>query len=156
MEGSIKLDRVDRAILAELQRDASLSHAQLAERVGAAPASCWRRVRALELAGVLGRHVRLVNPKLLGRGVHVLCHVRMKSHAPEAVEAFEDFVRSREEIVECYSTSGEWDYLLLILSADVESYNDFLMRTVLRQSSIGTCSSNFALGQVKYSTAVPV
>lgn len=150
------LDAIDRKLLTELQRDASLSHADLAERVGASTASCWRRIRALEADGVLGPHVRLVDATRIGRGVNVLCHVRMKNHLLETVEAFENFIASRDEIIECYSMSGGWDYLLRILVADVEDYNRFLMRIVLRHPSVATGSSHFALAQVKYTTAVPL
>ena len=101
-----QLDAIDRKLLQELQCDASLSNADLADRVGSSTASCWRRVRALESDGVLGRQVRLVNATRIGRGVNVLCHVRMKSHSAEATEAFESFVASRDEIMECYSMSG--------------------------------------------------
>jgi Lrp/AsnC family transcriptional regulator len=156
MSATRDLDAIDRKLLSELQRDASLSHAELADRVGASTASCWRRIRALETDGVLGRHVRLVDATRIGRGVNVLCHVRMKSHSAEATEAFENFVVSRDEIIECYSMSGDWDYLLRILVADVEDYNRFLMRIVLRHPSVATGSSHFALAQVKYTTAVPV
>ena len=150
------IDAIDRKLLSELQRDAALSHAELAERVGASTASCWRRIRALEADGVLGRHVRLLDATRLGRGVNVLCHIRIKSHAAEATEAFESFVASRDEIIECYSMSGDWDYLLRILVADVEDYNRFLMRIVLRHPSVATGSSHFALAQVKYTTAIPL
>lgn len=156
MTGIRDLDAIDRKLLGELQRDASLSHADLAERVGASTASCWRRIRALETDGVLSRPVRLVNSRRIGRGVHVLCHIRMKSHSAEATEAFENFVAARDEIIECYCMSGDWDYLLRILVADVEDYNHFLMRVVLRHSSVATGSSHFALAQVKYTTAVPL
>lgn len=150
------LDAIDRKLLSELQRDASLSHAELAVRVGASTASCWRRIRALETDGVLGRHVRLVDPSRIGRGVNVICHIKIKNHSAETTEAFENFVTSRDEIIECYSMSGEWDYILRILVADVDDYNHFLMRTVLRHFSVATGSSHFALSQVKYTTAVPI
>lgn len=156
MSSARQLDAIDRKLLYELQRDASLSHADLAERVGASTASCWRRIRALETDGVLGPQVRLVNATRIGRGVNVLCHIKMKSHSAEATEALESFVASREEIIECYSMSGDWDYLLRILVADVDDYNRFLMRTVLRHPSVATGSSHFALAQVKYTTAVPL
>lgn len=156
MSAPRELDLIDRKLLGELQHDASLSHADLAERVGASTASCWRRIRALEADGVLGRQVRLVNSARIGRGVHVLCHIRMKSHSSDATETFENFVGSRDEIIECYSMSGDWDYLLRILVADVEDYNRFLMRIVLRHPSVATGSSHFALAQVKYTTAVPL
>lgn len=150
------LDPIDRKLLYELQRDASLSHAALAERVGASTASCWRRIRALEADGVLGRHVRLVDAARIGRGVNVLCHIKIKNHLAQTTEAFENFVAARDEIIECYTISGDWDYLLRILVADVEEYNQFLMRTVLRHPSVGTGSSHFALAQIKYTTAVPL
>ena len=156
MSATRNLDAIDRKLLSELQRDASLSHAELADRVGASTASCWRRIRALETDGVLGRHVRLVDPARIGRGVNVLCHIKIKNHSAETTEAFESFVASRNEIIECYSMSGDWGYLLRILVADVDDYNHFLMRTVVRHPSVATGSSHFALSQVKYTTAVPI
>lgn len=156
MTSARALDAIDRKLLHQLQRDAAISHAELAERVGASPASCWRRVRALEADGVLGRQVRLADAARLGRGINVICHIRIRNHSAETTGAFEAFVAERDEIVECYSMSGDWDYLLRILVADVEDYNRFLMRTVLRHPSVATGSSHFALAQVKYTTAVPV
>ncbi|ODU69229.1 MAG: AsnC family transcriptional regulator [Novosphingobium sp. SCN 66-18] len=156
MTSSRPLDPIDRKLLHELQRDASISHAELAERVGASTASCWRRMRALEADGILGRQVRLVDAARIGRGVNVICHIKIKNHSAETTEAFENFIASRDEIIECYSMSGDWDYMLRILVADVEDYNRFLMRTVLRHASVATGSSHFALAQVKYTTAVPL
>lgn len=152
----MKLDGVDRRILEQLQLDASLSNAELAERTGSSAASCWRRVRALEAAGVLGPAVRLLDPRAIGRDVNVLCNVRMRSHTRDARGAFEQFVGGRSEIVECYSMSGEWDYLLRIVVADVADYEQFLMRTLLDHPSVGGASSHFALSQTKYTTALPL
>src|SRR3954470_7443492 len=114
MKQDQQIDAIDRRIVGELQRDASLSHAALAERVGASAASVWRRVRALEAAGVLGKAVRLADAETLGGAVNVLCQVRMTRQTVEARAEFEEFIQSREEIVECYAMSGEWDYLLRI------------------------------------------
>ncbi|MCW4460902.1 Lrp/AsnC family transcriptional regulator [Sphingomonas sp. BT-65] len=156
MKYSHPLDAVDTRIVTLLQEDATLSHADLADRVGASSASCWRRVKALETAGVLRRTVRLVDPVAVGRGVNVLCNIRMRSHAVEARQAFEQFVDSRPEIIECFSMSGDWDYLLRIVVADVADYNDFLMQTLLAHSSVAGASSHFALSMTKYTTALPV
>lgn len=150
------LDPVDRRILHILQDDATISHSDLAERVGASTASCWRRIKALEAAGYLTKTVRLVDAGLLNRGVNVLCNVRMRSHAKEARDAFEQFVQGQPEIVETFSMSGDWDYLLRIVVADVTDYNTFLMRQLLSHPSVGGASSHFALGLVKYTTAIPV
>ena len=156
MKEDDRFDAVDRRIIRELQRDAGLSHAALAERVGASAASVWRRVRALEAGGVLGKAVRLASPEKLGRAVNVLCQVRMTRQSMEARADFEDFIQSREEIVECYAMSGEWDYLLRIAVADVADYDRFVMRGVLAHPSVAGAASNFALRQVKYTTEIPV
>jgi len=150
------MDEVDRRIVRELQRDASLSHAALAERVGASAASVWRRVRNLEKESVLGPAVRLANAELLDRSVNVLCQVRMTRQTVEARADFEEFIRSRAEIVECYAMSGEWDYLLRIAVKDVADYDRFIMRGVLAHPSVANAASNFALRQVKYTTEIPV
>jgi DNA-binding Lrp family transcriptional regulator len=156
MKDSYQMDAVDRRIVHELQRDAGLSHAALAERVGASAASVWRRVRALEKGGVLGSAVRLASAEQLGRAVNVLCQVRMARQTVEARADFESFIQSREEIVECYAMSGEWDYLLRIAVRDVADYDRFIMRGVLAHPSVANAASNFALRQVKYTTAIPV
>jgi DNA-binding Lrp family transcriptional regulator len=150
------LDEIDRRIVRELQRDASLSQAALSERVGASPASVWRRVRALEKEGVLGANVRLANAERLGRSVNVLCQVRMTRQTVEARAEFEEFIQARPEIVECYAMSGEWDYLLRIAVRDVADYDRFIMRGVLAHPSVANAASNFALRQVKYTTEIPV
>ena len=156
MKDNDQLDACDRRIIRELQRDASLSHAALGERVGASAASVWRRVRQLEKDGVLGRSVRLASAEALGRAVNVLCQIRMTRQTIEARAEFEDFIQSRAEIVECYAMSGEWDYLLRIAVRDVADYDHFVMRGVLAHPSVAHAASNFALRQVKYTTEIPV
>jgi Lrp/AsnC family transcriptional regulator len=156
MKEDDQLDAVDRRIIRELQRDAGLSHAALAEKVGASAASVWRRVRNLEKIGVLGKAVRLADAAFLGRSVNVLCQIRMTRQTVEARAQFEEFIQSREEIVECYAMSGEWDYLLRISVRDVADYDRFVMRGVLAHPSVAHAASNFALRQVKYTTEIPV
>ncbi|SEJ73848.1 transcriptional regulator, AsnC family [Sphingobium sp. AP50] len=150
------MDKIDRRIVAILQADATVSHAQLATLVGASTASCWRRIKALEALGILTGTVRMVDPAKVGRGVNVLCNIRMKSHAREARQSFEDFVLTHPEIIECFSMSGEWDYLLRIVVADVSDYNLFLMHTLLAHPSVQGAASHFALSMTKYTTAIPV
>lgn len=156
MSKSIHLDLLDRKILGVLQRQAEISHAALAEQVGASPASCWRRIKALETAGVLGAAVRLLDAAAIGRGLVVVCQVRMKTHDRETRAGFQKFVEAHPAIMECYSMSGEWDYLLRVVVAEVSDYEHFLMRELLGQSAVATSASHFALSQIKYTTAMPL
>jgi len=156
MSTAFHLDETDRKLLRALQADGSASHATLAAKTGASTASCWRRIRAMEKAGVLGPTVRLVEPRHVGRDVNVFCHVRLKSQAPESIRAFERLTSARGEIMECYSMSGEWDFLLRIVVSDVADFERFLMRELLSHPSVATASSHFALRQMKYTTALPV
>lgn len=155
-QNSHVIDSVDRRIVGELQRDASLSHAELAQRVGSSPASVWRRIRALEKGGILLNAVRLVDARLVGWGVNVLCNVRASSHSVEVRTSFEDFVRERAEILECFSMSGDWDYLLRIVARDVADYEMFLMRILLNHPAVANASSHFALSLTKHTTALPL
>jgi DNA-binding Lrp family transcriptional regulator len=156
MDQTFQLDATDRRIVRTLQRDASLSQAALADTVGASAASVWRRVRNLEREGVLGATVRLADPARLGRSVNVLCQVRMHRQTVADREEFESFIQAREEIVECYAMSGEWDYLLRIAVRDVADYDRFIRQGVLAHPSVANAASNFALRQVKYTTEIPV
>lgn len=156
MKISYIIDDIDRRLLAELQVNASISNAELAERVGSSTASVWRRIKALEASGLLKKAVRLLDPLVLGYGVNVLCNIRMRSHARDVRRGFETFVAERPEIIECFSMSGEWDYLLRVVAADVSDYERFLMNTLLDHPAVGSASSHFALSMTKYTTALPL
>ena len=156
MKISYSLDGIDKRILAELQRDAAISNAELAERVHSSAASVWRRIKAMEAGGLLKQSVRLLDQSVLGYGVNVLCNIRVRSHAREVRGAFENFVADRPEILECFSMSGDWDYLLRIVATEVSDYERFLMNVLLDHPSVGGASSHFALSMTKYSTALPI
>lgn len=151
-----RLDAIDRKILTALQKDGGLSNQELAEQIGSSAASCWRRIKALQEAGVLGPAIRLVDPATVGRGLDVFCQIRMKSHSPTMRAAFEEFIAAQEDVVECYSISGDWDYFLHIVAQDVADYERVLMRGILNHATIASSSSIFVLRRVKHTTAVPV
>ena len=150
------LDETDRRILRLLQADASLSHAAIAERVGASATSCWRRIRLLEETGVLTDSVRLVNPTRIGRGVSVMLQVRLKSHASAVREDFEGFVTRRPEIMECYLMTGDSDYLIRVAVADIGALEKFILEQLTPIPGIEKIRSSFALKQVRYKTALPM
>lgn len=152
----MKLSRTDRRLLAELQRDTTRNQAELAEIVGMSRTSCWRRIRDFEAAGLIERQVALLNPKKAGFHIEVLVLVAMTEHSDENRESFERHVSLLPEIMECFSVSGDRDYLLQVIARDMESYNDFLNREILRHEAVQSASSTFVLRRVKYSTALPL
>lgn len=105
---------------------------------------------------MLGATVRLVDPVAVGRGLDVICQVRLSSQQPAARAELEEFILSRDEIMECYSMTGEWDYMLRIVVAEVIDYEKFLMQDLLRQPSVASSASHFALKRIKYTTALPL
>ena len=156
MEYAHQMDAIDRRIITELQRDATLSHAELAQRVGSSPASVWRRIKALESAGILLGSVRLVDADRLGQCVNIFCEVRLRDYSTDCVAAFEQLVEDESKIIECFSISGDWDYLMRVVAADVSDYERFLVRILLKHRSVRSASSHFALSVTKYKTALPV
>jgi Lrp/AsnC family transcriptional regulator len=151
----MKLSASDRKLLAALQRNVNLSQIDLAERTGLSRTSVWRRVRELEEAGVIESRVALLNPKALGLQIHVLLSVSMIEHSDRVRQSFEAHVESLPEVMSCFSVSGDRDYVLQIISRNMESYNDFLNTKILHHSSVRSASSSFALRRVKYTTALP-
>jgi len=143
-------------MLSLLQRDASRSIAELATTVGSSPATCWRRLRDLEAHGVIGPPVRLVDPASIGRGMDVFCQLRLRSQDAKSREALERAVQLEPTIVEVYSVSGEWDYLLHLVVRDIDDLDAILMRGVLELDCVATTSTIFALRRIKHTTRVPV
>lgn len=156
MKQTVQLSDLDRRILSEVQRDANLSAAELAERTESSPATCWRRLRALEEAGVIGTSVRLVDPVAVGRTLEAFCSVRLTSQDEVTRRSFQRMVNLEESILEVYSISGDWDYVLHLLVRDMEDLEDFLMRRVLGHASVGGTSTQFVIRRLKHTTVVPV
>jgi len=151
----MKLTASDLSLLGALQGDVTLSQIELAERAGLSRTSVWRRVRELEDAGVIDARVALLDPGSLGLQIHVLLSVTMVKHSDETRQAFEQHVQDLPEVMECFSVSGDRDYVLQIISRDMESYNEFLNTKILHHSSVHSASSSFALRRVKYTTTLP-
>lgn len=150
------LDRIDRKILAALQDDARLTNADLAEKVGLSPSPCLRRVKALEVAGVIRRYATLIDPAAVNLPVSVFVSVTLERQVEERLEAFEAAVVERPEVLECYLMTGEADYLLRVVVADLAAYERFLKDHLTRIPGVASIKSSFALKQVRYNTALPL
>ena len=152
----IDLDAIDRRILTELQADARISNAALAEAVGLSASPCLRRVRALEAAGVIRRYAALLEAAEVGLPISVFVQVTLERQIDRALETFETAIQDRPEVMECYLMTGDADYLLRVVVSDLNAYERFLKEHLTRVSGVASIKSSFALNQVKYSTALPL
>jgi len=152
----MELDDTDRAILEALQDDASLSHAEVGERVGVSAASAWRRIKRLEEAGVIAGRVALVDAGLAGLTVQVVVTVTLRSHGDGQREAFEKWARLHPEVMSCYALTGDKDYVLHVVVRDMVAYDHFLTGDLLHQDYVASASSSIVLREIKYTTALPI
>ena len=152
----LSLDSFDLQILRELQRDAEISMQALGERVGLSHTPCWRRVKKLEEAGVIRGRVTLLDPEALNLSVNVFVQVSLGVQQESALNEFESAVQAIPEIVECYTVSGDRDFLLRVVVEDVSAYERLLKTTLVHLPEVANMSSTFALRQVKYRTELPV
>jgi Lrp/AsnC family transcriptional regulator len=146
----------ERAILRQVQRDASLSLAELAERVGSASSTVWRKLSEMEAAGLIRRRVALIDPAKAGARLLVFASVTLQDHTEDSVEAFARLIDHHPEILECHAVSGGSDYILKIRVADVEAYERFMSGTLLRSRLIRSVYSSFGLKELKSTTELPL
>jgi DNA-binding Lrp family transcriptional regulator len=149
------LDRRDRRILAELQRDSRLTTQELAERVGMSTSATWRRVRSLEESGVIERYAAIVNARKSGFGLASMVHVSLARHEQKNVEHFIREVRKHPEVLECFATSGEADFHLRVVVEDIDAYNVFLDEFIFKLPGVSQVRSNIVLKEIKADTALP-
>lgn len=150
------LDQIDRRILRHLQADARLSNVELAEAAGLSPSPCLRRVRRLKEVGVIKGYATLVDQEAVGLPVSVFVMVSLEKQVEDSLERFEELIQDRPEVMECYLMTGDADYLLRVVAADLRSYERFLMDHLTRFPGVSNIKSSFALKQVIYRTALPI
>ena len=153
---SVLLDEFERRILTAVQEDGRLSVNDLADRIGLSTSPTWRRLRALEERGVIRRYVALLDPALAGVPQCVFTHVTLVKHDRSAIAEFEARMLNRPEVLECFATTGDADYLLRVTVADTAAFDRFLQEAIFTVAAVHQVRSNFALRQVKFETALPV
>ena len=149
------LDAFDRKILDALQRDASLSVAEVADKVGLSTTPCWRRIRNLEDAGVICGRVAVLDPSALNIGVTVFVGVKAGRHAADWLQTFAAAVQDIEEVIEVYRLSGEIDYLLKIVVPDIAAYDDVYKRLIAK-ADFADVSSFFSMEEIKSTNVLPL
>ena len=150
------LDKTDRKLLKELQQDATLSLAELAEIVNLSPTPCWKRIKRLENDGFIKSRVALIDPEKVGLGVSVFVHIKTRHHNHSWLESFHKKVIDYPEVAECYRMSGEYDYLLRVVVKDIQSFDRFYKTLVNNVEGLTDVTSSFAMEQMKYTTSLPL
>jgi len=149
------LDRYDRALLTALQDDGTLSIAALSERVGLSATPCWKRVKRLEEEGYIERRVAIVDRKKVGLGVTVFVSVRAGQHDEKWLKRFAAAVATMPEVQEFHRMSGDVDYLLKVVTTDIDGYDAFYKK-LIRTAQLSGVSSAFSMEQIKSTTALPL
>jgi DNA-binding Lrp family transcriptional regulator len=150
------MDKYDRAILEALQKDGRISNVQLAARVNLSESACLRRVRALEDEDYIDRYVALVNQSRVGLGGNVLVHIGLHREEQSELAAFEAAVRNIPEVMECYLMTGEFDYLLRVVVADMADFERLHKEALTRLPGVARVNSSVAIRTVQKKTELPL
>jgi DNA-binding Lrp family transcriptional regulator len=150
------MDRTDIKILTTLQQDGRLSNQGLADQVGISAAACWRRVRALEEDGVITGYAALLDRKRVNLNLCAFVHVTLSRHVQESTTSFEEAILGRSEVLECFATTGDADFILRVVTESIESLDRFLEDFLFALPQISQVRSNIALRELKFETALPL
>jgi len=150
------MDLKDRQIIRELQKDGRITNQELAERVNLSPSPCLRRLRLLEEAGVISGYTALVDQKAYGLPITVFIRVRLDRHGESVIKTFEQAIGRIDEVLDCFLLAGGDDYLLRVIVASLEAYEDFMRRKIHAIPGIASIDTSFAYGVVKQTRVFPV
>ena len=151
----ISVDKIDRKILAILQKDATTPVAEIGRKVGLSTTPCWRRIQKMEEDGIIKGRVAILDPQKINAGVTVFVSIRTNEHNDSWMRKFAGVVEDMTEVVEFYRMSGEVDYLLRVVVPDISAYDAFYKKLISR-INLTDVSSSFAMSQIKYTTALPL
>lgn len=150
------LDSTNKKIIEILQKDSSITNADLAQKINLAPASTLERVRKLEKNGVIQKYVAIVNGEKIGMGTVVFVVVNMSEHSIETIKDFTEAVKKIPEILECHRLAGEKDYILKIVTDNIQSYEVFAFEKMAKLPSVARTSTYFVLSSIKQQTEIPI
>lgn len=153
---SESLSAVDIRILEQIQRDASLSTGELAERVGLSQSPCWRRLQRFKDEGYISRQVALLDRTKFGQSFVIFAHLKMATLTDEKRADFLRKVEVTPEIMECHTVFGESDILLKVLATSLPWYQNFIFNVILKLPGVQDIHSTVTLSELKYETAIPV
>jgi DNA-binding Lrp family transcriptional regulator len=150
------LDTIDAKILDLIQKDASLSVADIADRVGLSSSPCWRRIKRMEEAGIIQGRVTLLDRNALGLGFEVIANVKLALPSKDNLRAFETLVGQWPEVMECMTVTGAVDYIIRVSTTDMHSYDSFLREKLLGSALVSDVQSRIVINVAKRTTALPL
>lgn len=151
-----QIDPIDRRILRALQEDGRMTIQALSDKVGLSPSPCLRRVRDLERAGVISGYNAIVEQKAAGLPVSVFISIKLERQRAANLDLFGEAISRWPEVMECYLMTGQFDFLLRVVCADLESYEHFLREKLTQLDGVASIESSFSLGAVKFSRVLPL
>lgn len=149
------MDSKDRQILAELQADGRLTNQDLSERVNLSPSPCLRRVRLMEERGVITGYTAMVDQKAWGLPITVFIRIKLERHSDDTVQAFERAIMQMPKVMDCWLMTGRSDYMLRVIAADLDDYEQFVRRDLQRVPGVAGIDTSFAYGRVKQAQVLP-
>ena len=149
------MDATDRKILAVVQEDASLSVAEIGQRVGLSSTPCWKRLQRLEADGVITRRVAIIDPEKVGLGITVFVSIETGDHSQQWLDGFAAEVGAMPEVMEFYRMAGDVDYMLRVVVPDIQGYDTFYKR-LIAAVPLKNVTSRFAMEKIKATTALPI
>ena len=152
----IKLDEINRKILSILQENSSITNSDLSKSIGLAPATTLERVKKLELSGVIKGYVALIDQKQIGKDITAFVEISMNNHSADSIKTFSREISAFPEVLECHHLAGDKDFLLKVVTENIESYRIFALDKLASIPGIGNVCTLFTLDTIKYSTGIPV
>ncbi len=152
----IKLDKINRRILSILQKNSSITNSDLAKTIGLAPATTLERVKKLEVSGVIKGYVALVDQKKIGKPITAFVEISMTNHSAKGIKDFSNEITAIPEVLECHHLAGDKDFLLKVVTENIETYREFALDKLAAIPGIGNVCTLFTLDTIKDSTGIPV
>lgn len=150
------LDPFEKKILRELQQDASLTTAELAERVGLSATPCWRRINRLEQEGYIRARVALVDRRKVGLNAHIFAQVKLNAHGRANLDEFGAAIQGFPEVLDCFVLMGSTDFMLRIVAKDIDAYEKFFFDKLSKLPGVQEINSTVALSEIKSTSALPI
>ncbi|OUS01089.1 AsnC family transcriptional regulator [Flavobacteriales bacterium 33_180_T64] len=152
----MQLDAIDKKLLLFLQEDSKQTNKELSNKLNLSVTAVYERIKKLEREGIISKYVALIDKRSIDKAFVAFCSIKLLQHTKDYVIQFEKEVAKLDEVLECYHISGDYDYLLKVIVADMDEFREFMVRKLTTISHIGSTQSAFMINEVKHTTAISI